>query len=244
MLFTTTPKHKVVALDAATGSVRWTFDSGIEGRGPNRGVTYWSSADDARIFTGQGQFVYALSARTGKPIEGFGRDGRIDLREGLGRDPSTQSVLLTSPGVIYNDLLIVGGRVSEGLPASPGDIRAYDVRSGALRWAFHTIPHPGEFGYDTWPEEAWTYSGGVNNWAGMAVDGVRGIVYAPTGSASADFYGANRLGDDLFANSLIALDAQTGRRLWHFQAVHHDIWDRDFPSPPSLVTVSQERPPH
>ncbi len=240
LLFTTTPKHKVVALEASTGSVRWTFDSGIEGRGPNRGVTYWSSVDEARIFTGQGQFLYALNAKTGKPIAGFGREGRIDLREDLGRDPSTQSVLLTTPGVVYKDLLIVGGRVSEGLPASPGDIRAYDVRTGALRWAFHTIPHPGEVGYDTWPADAWTYTGGVNNWAGMAVDHMRGIVYAPTGSASADFYGANRVGDDLFANSLIALDAGTGRRLWHFQAVHHDIWDRDFPSPPSLVTVTRD----
>jgi glucose dehydrogenase len=239
LLFTTTPKHRVVALDAATGVVRWTFESGIEGRGPNRGVTYWSSADDRRIFTGQGQFVYALNADTGRPVAGFGRDGRIDLREGLGRDPATQSVLLTTPGVIYKDLLIVGGRVSEGLPASPGDIRAYDARTGSLRWSFHTIPHPGEVGYDSWPADAWRYTGGVNNWAGMAVDEPRGVVFVPTGSASADFYGANRLGDDLFANSLLALDAATGRRLWHFQAVHHDIWDRDFPSPPSLVTVTQ-----
>ena len=219
--------------------MRWTFDSGIEGRGPNRGVTYWASGEEARIFTGEGQFVYALDARSGTPIAGFGRDGRIDLREGLGRDPSTQSVLLTTPGVVYKDLLIVGGRVSEGLPASPGDVRAFDARTGAMRWSFHTIPHPGETGYDTWPADAWTYTGGVNNWAGMAVDEARGIVYVPTGSAAADFYGANRLGDNLFANSLIALDAATGRRLWHFQAVHHDIWDRDFPSPPSLVTVTR-----
>jgi quinoprotein glucose dehydrogenase len=239
LLFTTTPRHRVVALDAASGALRWTFDSGIEGRGPNRGVSYWSEGDGARIFTGQGQFVYALDARSGKPIADFGDDGRIDLREGLGRDAAAQSVLLTTPGIVYKDLLIVGGRVSEGLPASPGDIRAYDVRTGALRWSFHTIPHPGEMGYDTWPADAWTYSGGANNWAGMALDDGRGIVYVPTGSASADFYGANRAGDDLFANSLIALDASTGKRLWHFQAVHHDIWDRDFPSPPSLVTVTQ-----
>ena len=239
VLFTTTPKHKVVALDAANGTVRWKFDSGIEGRGPNRGVTYWSSGSDARIFTGQGQFLYALDARTGTPIAAFGRNGRIDLRQDLGRDPSIQSVLLTTPGVVYKDLVIVGGRVSEGLPASPGDIRAYDVRTGALRWTFHTIPRPGEFGYETWPKDAWTYTGGVNNWAGMALDEARGIVYVPTGSASADFYGANRVGDDLFANSLVALDAQTGRRVWHFQAVHHDLWDRDFPAPPSLVTVTR-----
>jgi quinoprotein glucose dehydrogenase len=239
VLYTTTPKHRVVALDAATGTLRWRFDSGIEGRGPNRGVTYWRESEDARIFVAQGQFVYALDAHSGKPVAGFGRDGRIDLRQGLGRDPALQSVQLTTPGVVYQDLLIVGGRVSEGLPASPGDVRAYDVRSGALRWSFHTIPHPGELGYETWPPDAWRYTGGVNNWAGMAVDEARGIVYVPTGSASADFYGANRRGDNLFANSLIALDAATGRRVWHFQAVHHDIWDRDFPSPPSLVTVTQ-----
>jgi len=239
VLYTTTPKHKVVALDAATGTLRWKFVSGIEGRGPNRGVMYWSSGGEARIFCGQGTFMYALDARTGKPIASFGKDSRVDLREGLGRDTATQSVLLTTPGVVYKDLVIVGGRVSEGLPASPGDIRAYDARTGEVRWTFHTIPRPGEFGYDTWPKDAWTYTGGVNNWAGMAIDEARGIVYVPTGSASADFYGANRHGDNLFANSLVALDAATGRRVWHFQAVHHDIWDRDFPSPPSLVTVTR-----
>ena len=240
VLYTTTPLHRVVALDAATGAVRWTFDSKIEGSGPNRGVTYWAGGADRRIFTAQGSFVYALDARTGKPVDSFGQGGRIDLREGLGRPAEAQSVRLTTPGVIYRDLLIVGGRVSEGLPASPGHIRAYDVRTGKMRWIFHTIPHPGEFGYDTWPENAWTYSGGANNWMGMAVDQTRGIVYAPTGSASADFYGANRLGDNLFANTLLALNAQTGERLWHFQAVRHDIWDRDFPSPPSLVTVTHD----
>lgn len=240
VLYTTTPKHKVVALDAATGTVRWTFNSGIEGRGPNRGVTYWSRGNERRVFTAQGPYVYALDSRTGQPIAQFGRDGRIDLREGLGRDAATESIALTTPGVIYSDTLIVGGRVSEGLPAIPGHIRAYDVRSGELRWTFHTIPHPGEFGYDTWPEDAWTSSGGANNWAGMAIDERRGIVYVPTGSASADFYGANRHGDNLFANSLIALNAKTGRRIWHFQGVRHDVWDRDFPSPPSLVTVTRK----
>jgi glucose dehydrogenase len=245
VLYTTTPRHRVVALDGATGALVWKFDSGIDGRGPNRGVTYWAgragrAGDEARIFTAQGSFLYALAARTGKPIDGFGADGRIDLREGLGRDPASQSIVLTTPGVIYKDSIIVGGRVAESLPASPGDIRSYDVRTGALRWTFHTIPRPGEFGYDTWPKEAWTYTGGVNNWAGMAIDAARGIVYAPTGSAAADFYGANRAGDDLFANTLLALNADTGARIWHFQAVHHDIWDRDFPSPPSLVTVMRD----
>ena len=152
-----------------------------------------------------------------KPIESFGNAGRIDLREDLGRDAAKQSVVLTTPGIIYKDLLIVGGRTSEGLPASPGDIRAYDVRTGKLRWSFHTIPHPGEFGYETWPKDAWTYIGSANNWPGMAVDQKRGIVFVPTGSAAADFYGANRVGDNLFANTLLALDANTGKRLWHFQ---------------------------
>lgn len=238
VVYVTTPRHKVVALDGATGAGRWTFDSKIELTGANRGVTHWTDGTDSRIFVGQGPYVYALDARTGTPIPAFGAGGRIDLRENLGRPPEAQSVRLTTPGIIYKDLLIVGGRLSESLPAAPGDIRAYDVRSGTLRWAFHTIPHPGEPGYETWPKDAWTYSGGANNWAGMAVDHARGLVFAPTGSAAADFYGANRLGDNLFANTLLALNAETGERVWHFQAVRHDIWDRDFPSPPSLVTVT------
>jgi quinoprotein glucose dehydrogenase len=180
-----------------------------------------------------------LNAGTGVAIPTFGDNGRIDLRRDLGRDPQTQSVRLTSPGVVYRDLLIVGGRVSEGLPASPGDVRAYDVRSGALRWSFHTLPHPGEAGYSTWSPDSWKINGAANSWPGMALDAARGIVYVPTGSAAADFYGANRPGDNLYANSLIALDAGTGRRLWHFQTVKHDIWDRDPPSPPTLATIRQ-----
>jgi len=239
VVYTTTPKHHVVALDAATGALLWKFDSGIKLSGANRGVTYWASGDDRRVFTGQDHFVYALDARTGQPIPGFGRGGRIDLAEDLGRPPAEQSIRLTTPGLVYKDLLIVGGRVSEGLPATPGDIRAFDARTGERRWSFHTIPHPGEPGYETWPRDAWRYSGAANNWAGMALDEARGILYAPTGSAAADFYGANRAGDNLYANSLIALDAATGKRTWHFQAVRHDIWDRDFPSQPSLVTVTR-----
>ena len=152
---------------------------------------------------------------------------------------SAQSVDLTSPGIVYKDVVIFGGRNPETLPAPPGDIRAYDVRTGKLRWSFHTIPRPGEFGYDTWPKDAWKISGAANNWAGMALDSQRGILYAPTGSAAFDFYGADRLGDDLFANCLLALNAQTGERIWHFQGVHHDIWDRDFPSAPALLTINR-----
>ena len=237
VLYGITPTHKAFAVNAATGTQLWTFDPGIRASGPNRGVMYWADGSDRRVFAAAGSFIVALDAATGKAIASFGTGGRIDLREHLGRDPRTQSVTLTTPGVIYRDLMIVGGRLSESLPAPPGDIRAYDVRTGALRWTFHTIPHAGERGHDTWPRRAPEYAGGANSWAGMALDERRGIVYVPTGSAASDFYGADRLGDNLFANSLIALDAATGKRRWHFQFVRHDLWDRDLPSPPTLVTV-------
>lgn len=241
VLFAITPTEKIFALDAATGKLLWKFDSGMEVRQPDRGLAYWSDGHDKRIIVGILNFVYALDAATGKPIESFGQHGRIDLREGLGREPaSAQSVSLTSPPIVYRDLFIVGGRNPESLPAPPGDIRAFDVRSGKVRWTFHIIPHPGEFGYDTWPKDAWKTSGAANNWAGMSLDVARGILYVPTGSAAFDFYGPDRLGDDLFANCLIALNAATGERLWHFQGVRHDLWDRDFPSPPVLLTVKRD----
>src|SRR5579863_6281465 len=240
VLYGLSPTQKVFAVDATSGKLLWNFDSGVKGMQPDRGLAYWSSGDDKRILVGVMNFVYALDATTGKPIPTFGTNGRVDLQENLGREPQFQSISLTSPGIVYKDLIIVGGRNPETLPAPPGDVRAYDVRTGKLRWSFHTIPHPGEFGYETWPKEAWKYSGAANNWAGMAVDAKRGIVYVPTGSAAFDFYGANRVGDDLFANCLIALNAETGERIWHFQGVRHDIWDRDFPSPPTLVTVTRD----
>ena len=239
VLYSYTPSQKVIAIDAATGKLLWKFDSGIQGAQPARGLAYWSDGKSGRILAGVMSFLYALDASTGKPIPSFGGNGRIDLREDLGRDPSTVSIALTSPGIVYKDVIIVGGREPETLPAPPGDIRAYDVRSGKLRWSFHTIPHPGEYGSSTWPKNAWQHSGAANNWAGMAVDAQRGIVYVPTGSAAFDFYGGDRVGNDLFANTLLALDAETGKRLWHFQAVRHDLWDRDFPSPPALVTVER-----
>ncbi len=240
VLFAYSPSQKVIALNAATGELLWKFAPPIHGWQPARGLAYWSDGKEKRILAGIMNSVYALDAGTGKPISSFGENGRIDLRKDLGRDPETQSIALTSPGVIYKDLLIVGGRDPETLPAPPGDIRAYKVRSGKLAWSFHTIPHPGEFGYDTWPKDAWKYSGSANNWAGMAIDLKRGILYVPTGSAAMDFYGANRIGDNLFANCLIALKAETGERIWHFQGVRHDIWDRDFPSTPTLVTVQRD----
>lgn len=238
-LYGVTPTHKIIALDAATGKLKWRFDSGMVARDPNRGVTYWASGSERRVFAAVRNFIFALNAQTGEVIKTFGKDGRIDLRDGLGREPSTLSIVLTTPGIIYKDLLIVGGRDPEALPAPPGDVRAYDVRTGKVRWSFHTIPHPGEPGYETWPKDAWEYSGAANNWPGMALDERRGIVYVPTGSAATDFYGADRIGDNLFANTLLALNAATGERIWHFQAVKHDLWDRDFPSPPTLVTVKQ-----
>jgi quinoprotein glucose dehydrogenase len=240
VLYGLTPRHKVIALNGATGKPLWTFDSGTTGRGPNRSLMYWSDGKESRLFAAVQSYLYALDPHTGKVVASFGEKGRIDLREGLGRDPSKQSIVLTSPGVIYKDLLIVGGRTPEALPAPLGDIRAIDVHTGKVRWSFHTIPHPGEFGYETWPKDAWKYTGSANNWCGMAVDEKRGIVYIPTGSAASDFYGGDRVGDNLFANTLLALNAGTGERIWHFQAVRHDIWDRDFPSPPSLVTVKHD----
>ena len=238
ILYTVTPGSGVVALDGATGKLKWSWKSGEHAVG--RGLTYWTDGKEQRLLAGFGRYVFAIDAATGKPFNDFGRSGRIDLHYDLDRDPEQQSVSLTTPGIIYKDLYIVGGRTSESLPASLGDIRAYDIRTGQLRWTFHTVPRPGEFGYETWPEKAWTYTGAANNWTGMAVDAKRGIVYVPTGSAASDFYGANRTGNNLFANTLLALDAATGKRIWHFQGVKHDIWDRDFPSPPTLVTVRHD----
>jgi len=238
-LYAYTPTQRIIALDAATGKLKWKFDPGIGSTQPGRGMSWWSDGRENRLFAGVVHFLYCLDPETGKPITSFGEDGRIDLRKGLREDFEKQSIVLTTPGVIYKDMIIVGGRNPETHPAPPGDIRAFDVHTGKLRWSFHTIPHPGEPGYETWPADAWKSAGAANNWAGMALDVERGIVFAPTGSAVFDFYGGDRVGNDLYANTLLALDANTGKRLWNFQGVHHDIWDRDFPSEPALFTLQR-----
>ena len=236
-MFGYTPSQKVVALNAANGVKLWEFDSGIRTGQPDRGLAYWTDGKRKILFADTLYALWALDPATGKPIESFGSKGKIDLRENLGVESSPGTVAITTPGTIYKDLIIMGFRTAEAEPAPHGDIRAYDVHTGRMKWAFHTIPHPGEPGYESWPKDAWKYTGGANNWAGSVLDEKRGIVYVPTGSAVTDFYGSDRAGEDLYANCLLALDAATGKLLWYFQAVHHDIWDRDFPAPPVLLTV-------
>ena len=232
-----TPNLDAIALDGATGKLKWRFHSGVKAGGPQRGLALWQGK---RLFASAGTYLYALDPATGKPLTDFGDGGRIDLRAGLDRDVDKISLALTAPGTLWRDMIIMGFRTAEAAPAAPGDIRAFDVKTGKLRWAFHTIPHPGEPGYESWPADYWKTGGGANAWPGMVLDEKRGIVYAPTGSAVSDFYGADRTGDNLYANSLLALDANSGKLLWHFQGVHHDVADRDFPSPPVLLTVTHD----
>jgi quinoprotein glucose dehydrogenase len=255
VMYLTTALIKVCALDAATGAQLWRYDpfesmfggagstATVEGaaspRGVNRGVAYWQHGEDKRIlFTALSSLV-CLDANTGKPIPSFGKNGTVDLTKGLGRDISGLVYDVTCPGAIYKDLIILGSEVGEGPdPAAPGHVRAFDVRTGKPVWIFHTIPQPGEFGHDTWPADAWKNVGGANDWGGLSVDEKRGWVFLATGSATFDFWGGQRLGADLFANCVIALDASTGKRIWHYQVVHHDLWDRDLPCPPALVALT------
>ncbi|MEM7658761.1 MAG: pyrroloquinoline quinone-dependent dehydrogenase, partial [Bacteroidota bacterium] len=243
MLFGSTPTVKFFALNGATGQEIWRFDpfDGAYdqfGMGVNRGVAYWSDGQEARLLCSAADYLYCLDAKTGSLMADFGEGGKLNLRLGLGEDAQERFVSGNTPGVVYKDLLIMGMRVSEGTDAAPGFIRAFDVKTGALVWTFHTIPRPGEFGHVTWPEDAWQRVGGANSWAGVTLDEQRGIVYVPTGSASYDFYGGNRHGDNLFANCVLALDATTGERIWHYQTIHHDLWDRDLPAAPNLVRVT------
>jgi quinoprotein glucose dehydrogenase len=246
VLYATSAGLAAFALDAATGRERWRFDPFRAGAEPhalgvNRGVAYWSDGADRRILYSAGQFLFALDARTGRLVQGFGSGGRVDLREGLGRDPAGLFVLSTTPGAIYGDLLILGTRVHEGPgPSAPGHVRAYDARSGAIRWTFHTIPEPGEHGHETWPPDAWKSAGGANAWSGMSVDHARGLVFVPTGSPAWDFWGGDRHGANLFGNCLLALRAASGERVWHYQLVRHDLWDRDLPQAPVLLDVRRD----
>jgi glucose dehydrogenase len=241
VMYVLAKNNSIVALDASTGKEIWTCapepNTTII---TNRGINYWESRDraDRRLLFAANHFLRAIDARTGKPIPSFGQDGRVDLKQGLGRDPKTLSLVQSiTPGRVFEDLLILGSATNQGYGSAPGDIRAFDVRSGRVVWTFHTIPHPGEFGYDTWPRDAWKTVGGANVWGEFSLDEKRGIVYAPTASAKYNFYGADRKGANLFGDCLLALDARTGKRLWHFQMVHHDIWDYDDATAPKLLTV-------
>jgi quinoprotein glucose dehydrogenase len=234
----------MVAVDAGTGKEIWTHplpEGALATR--QRGMSYWENKDrsDRRILIAWGLYLYAIDARTGKGIDSFGTHGRVDLRDGLGRDPQTiKRIQSAGPGRVFENLIIMGSATGEDYVSPPGDIRAYDVRSGRLAWTFHTIPHPGETGYDTWPKDAWQYIGGVNDWGDMTIDEKRGMVFLPLGSPTYDFFGGDRKGDNLFGNCLLALDARTGKYRWHFQAVHHDLWDYDLVSAPQLVTVRHD----
>src|ERR1700722_12448884 len=236
--------NSIVAVDASTGKEIWTYVSGPEIKIiTNRGINYWESKDrsDRRLLFASNHFLRAIDARTGKIIPTFGTDGAVDLKQGLGRDPKTLSLVQSmTPGRVFEDLLILGSATNQGYGSAPGDLRAFDVRTGRVVWTFHTIPHPGEFGYETWPPEAWKKVGGANIWSELSIDEKRGIVYAPTARAKYNFYGVDRTGANQFADSLLALDARTGKRLWHIQMVHHDIWDYDDPTAPKLLTIHHD----
>ncbi len=249
IMFLTTARLKVQALDATTGRLIWTFDpqasaSARRNPGVSRGVCYWQSEDGSRkrIFSTVQNRLYSLDAVTGEPDKSFGFDGMIDLNENLDSEVQGVSVKCTSPAVAYKDLIIVGGGGGEGpYPQAPGHIRAFDSLTGKRRWIFHTTPRPGQFGYETWPPNAYKHAGGTNNWAGMSLDVERGLVFAGIGSPAFDFYGGDRIGANLFGNCVLALDAESGERAWHFQTVHHDVWDYDLPAQPALIRMTQNR---
>ncbi len=252
VLYGSTAMLHLVALDAATGEQLWSFnpfsmEASRSGLGVNRGLTYWESTDrsDRRILYATSHFLWAIDAWTGKPIPTFGKGGRVDLRENMGRDSEGLFVISNSPGAIFENTIAMPVRVNEGPGGNlaPGHIRAYDVITGEMQWIFHTIPQPGQEGFETWSENAHNEVGGANVWSGISVDPERGIFFCPTGSASFDFWGGNRLGDNLYANSLIALDARTGERIWHYQIVRHDLWDRDLPASPNLLTIERDGKP-
>lgn len=252
IMYCTSPMLKVFAIDAATGKQKWVYspyDSVSENKGMhfnlnnNRGVAYWTDGkEDERIFYTAGSLLQCIDAKTGKLISGFGNNGKVDLHDGLQMEGVKDLfVTATSAPSVYKDLLLTGTRVSEGMDAAPGDVRAYDVHTGKIVWQFHTIPHPGEAGYETWEKpDAWKYTGGANNWMGMTIDAQTGIAYIPLGSSSMDFYGGKRRGTNLYSDCILALDATTGKHIWHFQYLHHDTWDYDPSSAPVLLTVTHD----
>ena len=239
--------NSVTALDAVTGREAWTHAfTGKRALITTRGLNYWQSSDgrDRRLILAVDNALQELNAMTGEAIASFGHEGRIDLREGLGRDPEKLALVQSyNPGKVYKDLIILGSVTNEEYASGPGDVRAFNVQTGELAWTFHTIPHPGEVGYDTWPKDAWKTVGGANAWSGMALDERRGTIYIPTSSPKYNFYGANRTGADLFGDSLLALDAATGKLKWYYQMVHHDIWDYDNATTPMLLTVKHNGRP-
>lgn len=241
VLYGTTPELHLFALNAGTGKELWKFDPLNDNVNVNRGIAYWENGDDRRILYTVGSKLYAVNAKNGGQVPDFGENGTVDLRQGLSTnqkgDADSLSVRATSPGVVYKNTFVIGSSVSESGDAAPGHIRAFDIVTGKLKWVFHTIPHPGEPGYDTWPKDAYKEVGGANNWAGMVLDEERGEVYFGTGSPSSDFYGGNREGRNLFGNCIIALKADTGKLKWYYQTVYHDVWDRDLPIPPNLTTI-------
>jgi quinoprotein glucose dehydrogenase len=248
VLYGTTPMLKLFAVEAATGNELWKFDPFKNKEPelhPSRGVAYWEEPGDQRILYTAGSGLYAINANTGDLIKEFGNQGIVDLHEGLshdslGHEVTNLSVRATSPGIVYKNIFIIGSSVSERGDAAPGYIRGFDVRTGKLVWVFHTIPLPGEAGYETWQKDSYKKIGGANSWAGMVLDEQRGAVYFGTGSPSSDFYGGDRAGKNLFANCILSLDASTGKLNWYFQTIYHDLWDRDMACPPNLVTVKHE----
>lgn len=241
-LFAVTANAEPFALDAATGKEIWRIRNASKNNVIMRGLSYWEDGDDKRILYTRDSWLHAANAISGEPIMNFGDSGRVSLKSGLGPTAENKYVVSRTPGTVYEDIIIMPLALSEGSDAALGHIQAFNIRTGNLEWVFKTIPGPGEFGYETWPPEAYKNIdvGAANNWSGMSVDRKRGIVYVPTGSAGFDFYGSRRKGSNLFANTLLALNAKTGERIWHFQFVHHDIFDRDCPAPPNLLTVNHD----
>lgn len=243
IMYGVSSKVQPFALDATTGKEIWRFNENLSHwASTSRGLAYWTNGKEKRLLHTIGPYLYAIDANTGKKIESFGNGGKVDLHTGLPAIAQDKFIMSNTPGTIFGDLIVMPVRLSEGADAAPGDIRAFNVITGQLVWTFHTIPYPGEYGYETFPKNAYknTNIGAANNWAGMAIDHKRGIIFVPTGSAAYDFYGGNRKGKNLFSNCLIALNAKTGKRIWHYQTMHHDVWDRDHPAPPNLVTVKHK----